>query len=57
MAEKQAPFDFEAQRPNDFVQDQKEENQAAVLKQLKASSFRALSLAPSTPRQCCATSQ
>jgi len=33
MAEKQAPFDIEAQRPNDFVQYQKEENQAAVLKQ------------------------
>jgi len=36
MAEKQAPFDIEAQRPNDFVQYQKEENQAAVLKQFKA---------------------
>jgi hypothetical protein len=36
MAEKQAPFDIEAQRPNDFVQYQKEEKQAAVLKQLKA---------------------
>jgi len=33
MAEKQAPFDIEAQRPNDFVQYQKEENQADVLKQ------------------------
>jgi hypothetical protein len=36
MAEKQAPFDIEAQRPNDFVQYQKEENQVAVRKQLKA---------------------
>jgi hypothetical protein len=28
VAEKQAPFDIETQRPNDFVQYQKEENQA-----------------------------
>jgi predicted nucleic acid-binding protein len=34
--EKLAPFDIEAQHPDDFVQYQKEENQAAVLEQLKA---------------------
>jgi hypothetical protein len=34
--EKLAPFDIEAQHPGDFVQFQKEENQTAVLKELKA---------------------
>ena len=35
-SEKLTPFDIEAQHPDDFIQYQKEENQTAVLEQLKA---------------------